>query len=156
MRVAIPTTLPFGLARPRAARQHAVTCQAHPQAVNAVDGEGPGTGHRHTPFELGQQVDARRAPGPADKFDMRSSKEMYDRFPEWVHSGQPAGEIKDREPAGVAALHSADTGGPRSGKRLPPPPSVPRALASPRLPYPSFGPGADTKRDLLAKKRVVL
>jgi hypothetical protein len=124
-------------------------------ADSAVDGgEGPGTGRRHLPFELQQQFESRRAPGPADKFAMRSTAEMYAQFPAWVHSGAlPAAAVLDRVPAGVTASQGADAG-PRSGRRRPPSPSVPRALASPPLPYPSSGAAADLQRDLLSKKRI--
>ena len=104
----------FERARPsRATRVQAARAAFSP--LTSIDGEGPGSGRRHTPSELGQQINLNRAPGPHDRFQLLSAEEMYRKFPDWVHTSTPSA-IEDREPAGLSALHISD-GGPTTGRR---------------------------------------
>lgn len=115
--LAVAGCKPQGVARARAA---GLICSSTRYNVNFAvysefsDAEGPGTGKRHAPI-VSEPRTPSQAPGPAEHFDLLSAEEMEAKFPEWIHASTPP-VIVDREPPGLAVLHSPDAG-PRTGHR---------------------------------------
>lgn len=116
------------------------------------EGEGPGSGKRRIPAQ-NEIIDM---PEKNFSFDMFSAAEMEQLFASSLKISKINNEfqIQDVEKAGVIAFRLLD-GGPSTGrKQRPPHAAPPNTAARPSLPYPTTGPAADLKRDLMTKKRM--
>ncbi|KAL6767662.1 hypothetical protein ACKKBF_B36150 [Auxenochlorella protothecoides x Auxenochlorella symbiontica] len=129
---------------------HYLSVRRNVQAECSMSTEGPGTGRRHTPVQLGQEHDTTSHDQQAHAG--KTTEECYREFPFQVRMSTPL-FIKDREPAGKT-VQEAETEAPASGHRRRPS-MVPAAeVADNVVPVPPRT--MDTFRRSLAERRNIV